>query len=149
MTPLLFFSYRQKLKQHLLHHQFTNDPINDPDYKSNNLILSSYFKNARKNSSLKVNFKLFEIVELISKSLFVFAVVKFWILNNLAYQYIFSYLLGILISHLLINIIPHYNFGLGEGRNFKAPKIFNLIFLANNLHGLHHKYPTKAWWNFI
>ena len=28
-------------------------------------------------------------------------------------------------------------------------KILNFLLLGNNLHGTHHKSPTKPWWEFI
>ena len=41
ISPLLFLSYPKKLKSHLLHHGFTNNPLKDPDYNTNNLLIFS------------------------------------------------------------------------------------------------------------
>ena len=41
MVPLLVLNYKEKLKQHIDHHKYTNDKLKRSDYKINNLIFFS------------------------------------------------------------------------------------------------------------
>ena len=145
MVPLLILNYKEKLLKHIQHHSHTNDPDNDPDYKTNNLVFNKF--NLSNKNIFKNKISLLDFFEFFLKLVFLFLIYKYWLSDNLAIDFVISYLTGNLAMHLIVNILPHYRNGMIYGRNFKSNIFINILLLGNNLHGLHHKYPNLSWLN--
>ena len=147
MVPSLVLNYKEKLSQHIQHHTHTNDPENDPDYKTNNLILNNLNLNLNNKNIFQNKFSTLDFIEIALKIFFLLIIYKYWIINKDVIDFFLSYLMGNLTVHIIVNILPHYRNGLSYGRNFKSNIFINILLLGNNLHGLHHKYPNLSWLN--
>ena len=140
ITPLLFLSYQEKVISHLHHHSYTNDPNNDPDYNTNNLLflknkINKDFKNKRKVFKLNVLEILFLLVYFGKSVLDLFL----------------GYILGSLLTHLIVNIFPHIKTNNKYGRDLGGNKLITFFLFSNNFHATHHRTPNIPWWskNFL
>lgn len=147
ISPLLFLSYPKKLKSHLLHHGFTNNPLKDPDYNTNNLLIFS--KKKKLNFYYSSKMTTLNFIGIFFKILFLFVILFWFISGKSLVDFLIGYLVGNLIVHYIVNIYPHFKTQSKFGRDLGGIKLFTLLLFSNNFHGTHHKQPNLAWWSIL